>query len=310
MRFLDVFESTEAADRRRCVWSKVVVVVKAPPRDVLAHIWANEQLPSVSSRSSRVSLLTAGAFSSLTTLGRTRAELERRVVERPNAHNMVSFVQKRFAGRVREFVGRHVWQAVGPSYVVVTVPTEHPACPRKGLFVRAELRELFKLEAAGGHTELTYVCQLDMGGHVPAQRAQPCRAAAIRDHFQGLVPLSALSADDGRAMGDALARTRGPAKLRVRSCMRAFAALEEMAEDHPWLEGLLAEIVRNKLRVAAGAGQTQRLFGECKQGVPSKNRNTAFCLQKHIKLCSSRGKHVLFCFPCFCFKQKHCFCPP
>jgi hypothetical protein len=184
-------------------------------------------------------------------------------------HSMVYYLKKRSPRPLndRDFVTRFVWRARGAGFVLVTAPTSIVARPLLKDVVRAEYLSAMKIaKISDGETRLEYVCRPDAGGNVPAFIVNryvarfvslPTRA---QEHFQKLRPLSDLDEKDGRAVGEALlikvdaeSKNVRPSHLsweaaRMRALFAQYRGLKEAGERYEWLEGMLAKVVRNKLR--------------------------------------------------------------
>jgi hypothetical protein len=192
------------------------------------------------------------------------------VDERPSNHHFVGYVKKRSPRPLsnREFVTRAVWKAQGTGLVwAVFAPTSIVTRPPQEDVVRAEFFSTWKIiKINDGETRLEYVCRPDFGGRVPAFIMNSMMArfvsypTEIQTYFETLRPLCSWDEKDGRAVGEALLikvdaeskRVRPMHLSRQEARMRAlfpqYRGLKEAGERYEWFEGMLARVLKNKLR--------------------------------------------------------------
>jgi hypothetical protein len=195
--------------------------------------------------------------------------LEKVVDESPNDHNWLGYLKLRLPRPLqdRDAVTRCIWRSQGTGFLFTTVPAASLARPLIKGVVRAEYLSAMKIiKINDEETRLEYVCRPDPGGSIPAFIANRYMArfvsypTEIQEYFQNLRPLSSLGEKDGRAVGEALlvkteeedASVRATdvsweaARMRVR--FTQIRGLREAGERYEWLEGMLARVVKNKLR--------------------------------------------------------------
>jgi hypothetical protein len=197
-------------------------------------------------------------------------QLARAVCERENHHNMVYHVKYHSPQRLlsdRDFVTRFIWKARGSGFVLVTSPTSTVARPLLKDAVRAEYISTMKIEKINdGETRIEYVCRPDAGGRVPAVFANNSMArflsvpTFVATYFQKLRTLSNLDEKDGRAIGEALLIKVDAENKKVRAADESwevarmselfaqYLGLKEAGERYEWLPGMLARVLRNRLR--------------------------------------------------------------
>jgi hypothetical protein len=167
----------------------------------------------------------------------------------------------------RDYVGRLVWKARGTGFVCISVPTSTVARPPRQDTVRATFLSAMKIIRINDtETRLEYVCRPDAGGSVPAFIVRRymarfvSRPSGIQEYFEKMRPFATWDEKDGRAVGEALLiKTEEESKkvraadvsweeARMRALFMEYRGLKEAGERYEWLPGMLARVVRNKIR--------------------------------------------------------------
>jgi hypothetical protein len=191
------------------------------------------------------------------------------VDERMNDHNMVLYRKKRSPRPLdnRDFVTRFIWKAKGTGFVWAASPASIGSRPLYKDVVRAEYHGAMKIiKINDSETRLEYVCRPDAGGSIPAFIANATISrfvsfpTRIQEYFEKLRPLSNLDEKDGRAIGEALLiKVDAESKkvraadvswedARMRMLFAQYRGLKEAGERYEWLEGMLARVLKNRLR--------------------------------------------------------------
>lgn len=113
-------------------------------------------------------------------------------------------------------------------------------------------------------TKLEYVAEIDFGSFIRRKASKDFierRLGEMADmsiYFQRLVPLTGLSADDGKALGhDLLWKASSSSKKRVERLRQVFersTALTEMKENLPWIETMMGAAIEGKLTMRKVVG--------------------------------------------------------
>jgi hypothetical protein len=211
------------------------------------------------------------------------SDVERDVLETKNDHHFVAYQCKKGSHggllklRPREGVSSGIWrQEADGSFVYVGVPTEHPRkqnVPAERVRSRMSVAMTIE-ETSPGVCEVVYVNQLDMGGSVPIwvmnhyMKTNLTLLHKVRSYFQALRRLEHWDGDDGIAIAETMVMkskaekvrelTKGKrqgnsesaSKIRMRRLFETHKGLKEVGVKYPFIEGMLARVVQNKLRSA------------------------------------------------------------
>ena len=201
-------------------------------------------------------------------------DLERAVIERPNDHNQLLYVQKKTPAIIadRDFLGRVLWRAeVGEGYLQAVRPEENGKRPTPHGVVRGKYPSAVKITKIGvKESKFEFVVHPDIGGSVPSLIANHWLASTlsyvreVQDYFQAFRPLSEYDEKDGAAIGDVLMlptieeRERKNKKhhassrlsriqIRVGSTVDKHVALKEFVAKNPWFPYLVEGMLSNWL---------------------------------------------------------------
>jgi hypothetical protein len=228
-------------------WGWASTVVKASAEEVLGTIW--DTLKRSSAR---------------------KDDIVKSVDEKPNGHNQLIYIVKSMKAPItdRDFLTRAVWKRTGFGFVYALKDEENENRPLQPGIVRAKLPSIMKLVRISlSRTKVEYMIHPDAGGKVPAYvmnlqlKKNLNRVTEIREMFECLRRLEQWDDEDARDVGDVLmisykfdkyhkkkGETNVSARLRV--LFSKYAGLREIGANYGFFEGMMVEIVRNRLRPA------------------------------------------------------------
>jgi hypothetical protein len=167
----------------------------------------------------------------------------------------------------RDFLATVIWKAEGDGFVLVSQDTSSPKHPISKGVVRGNYPSAMRISPVNtSETRLEYAIHPDPGGSVPAtvfnyfMWRNLVRVTEIQEYFEKRRPLTAWDEKDGRAVGEALliktdaeSQKVRPSHLsweeaRMRALFVQYRGLKEAGERYEWLEGMLARVLKNRLR--------------------------------------------------------------
>ena len=196
---------------------------------------------------------------------------ERSILQTFNAHHRISFLRKKnklklnrkthsegcVEGVLKEMNNHDSDDS--NSLLLVFVPATHPDRPPDRYSFHVKVTLVVKLRHISPTSTLVeLVTQLDMGRRLPTpvmtyflRKTVVSTKVAFR-YYLGLLPLTDWTAEDGRAIGEALMmHSKLAPAARVRNCMREFKSLQALQAEHEFFEPFIAALVTGALRPPA-----------------------------------------------------------
>ena len=228
--------SFEVVDDVNSLAGRAVFIIRSPAKEALAFCWND--------------------------MARNQAKIDTventKLVE-PNPHHVVKYVKKRMKFmKERDFVAKAVWELrvggsieEGESFLLVSLPAEHPERPITAAAVRARMWSTVRLRPiTSTETEIDYTMRIAYGQKVPKlvgrnmTKHQLRRITAMQQYFQQFRTLVVLDMKDGEAMGEAMMVSRGKqGKKSTKGIFQAHDALVALGKECPFLEEFFVGVV-------------------------------------------------------------------
>jgi hypothetical protein len=205
-----------------------------------------------------------------------------RVVQHENHHSYVFHWGFNMPSPVsdRDSVFRCIIQKLEDGECIMSAESiEHDQAPHQDGIVRAYARRLVRFSGVSPTvTRFTVTSVFDTRGSIPSFISKsfttPAAARAPLDalrYFNQVKPAESFEAADAKALGQLLVldtdNVRGkkdwrPLEAKLRTFVDRSAVLRGARSTCPWLEGLLKEVLRNRLRVPKGSMKALAEFTE------------------------------------------------